>query len=343
MTTVPDRDETWRWLRSSRSNPPGLASSAPERRAVYISALEQAEQLFRGAEHLGLAARPISIFYGLSQAAKAIAAANVPDQPAWRLGGHGISQVHEPEPSYTSIADINLKSVKGALSTVARMTDSPSIGKQVSLGTVLACLPFRKDSTSWSTQQGPILLEHIPQGMDGAILVMSPKILANVHLPSDPFEDMLDADLENQRRRIKEYLSPLFPELSTATPLPDEHQQIRAESVGISFVVELQSEQSLGSNQLRDKYVGTIGHPYGKNGTHRILYPRFGMNDAACSPIVIWWAAMFGLSVVARYEPALWVRTIDVDASGDATALEEILDDSLGMLPDQIANLIRQA
>lgn len=43
----------------------------------------------RAAERVGHAARPLPLFYALSQAGRAIAAAHL-DDPAWRLAGHGL-------------------------------------------------------------------------------------------------------------------------------------------------------------------------------------------------------------------------------------------------------------
>jgi hypothetical protein len=42
---------------------------------VYVAALQQAEQLFHAAREAGFASSPLLLFYGLSQAGRAIAAA----------------------------------------------------------------------------------------------------------------------------------------------------------------------------------------------------------------------------------------------------------------------------
>ncbi|MGO9899681.1 MAG: YaaC family protein [Solirubrobacteraceae bacterium] len=78
----------WQHIRLLRACPPGEAIG--ERAAVFASALEQSEQLMRAAEVVGPAARPLPLFYALSQAGRAIAAVHLPD-PGWRLAGHGLS------------------------------------------------------------------------------------------------------------------------------------------------------------------------------------------------------------------------------------------------------------
>jgi hypothetical protein len=59
---------------------------------VFLAALEQSEQLMRAAEEVGYAARPLALFYSLSQAGRAIAATRLLGE-TWRLAGHGL---HEP-------------------------------------------------------------------------------------------------------------------------------------------------------------------------------------------------------------------------------------------------------
>ncbi len=77
---------TWQDIRILRANPPPLVS--PERAGVFASSLERAEQLMKAASNVGHAARPLPLFYALSQAGRAIAAARLADN--WRLSGHGL-------------------------------------------------------------------------------------------------------------------------------------------------------------------------------------------------------------------------------------------------------------
>ncbi len=78
---------SWQRVRLLRASPPAGVSS--DRREVFVSSLEQVEQLMRAAEGVGPAARPLPLFYALSQAGRAIAAARL--QEPWRLAGHGLS------------------------------------------------------------------------------------------------------------------------------------------------------------------------------------------------------------------------------------------------------------
>lgn len=65
----------WRYLRSMRAQPTAAAAGDKNRRTTFAAALEQAQQLFKAAESGDVMTRPISIYYGLNQAGRAIAAA----------------------------------------------------------------------------------------------------------------------------------------------------------------------------------------------------------------------------------------------------------------------------
>jgi hypothetical protein len=86
----------WQSIRLLRAQLPGLAADDPTRGAVLAAALEQSEQLMRAASDVGHAARPLPLFYSLSQAGRAMAAAHL-DHPAWRLATHGLSAPTDPE------------------------------------------------------------------------------------------------------------------------------------------------------------------------------------------------------------------------------------------------------
>src|SRR3954454_12434591 len=75
-------------LRATRARPRGLAASGA-RRTTYGAALAQFDELMAAAVQASAASRPLPLFYALSQAGRAIAAALVAD--SWRLRLHGLS------------------------------------------------------------------------------------------------------------------------------------------------------------------------------------------------------------------------------------------------------------
>jgi hypothetical protein len=59
MVGASEVSASWTILRSTRSDPPTAAAKDKARRATYMSALEQAEQLFRAASVVGPATAPV--------------------------------------------------------------------------------------------------------------------------------------------------------------------------------------------------------------------------------------------------------------------------------------------
>jgi len=85
--------ESWRALRRRRAAQPVPAGDTdPDgddvRAETFRSSLEQAEQQFAAAAVVGYDSRALNLFYGLSQAERAIAAVAPGGQ--WELRGHGI-------------------------------------------------------------------------------------------------------------------------------------------------------------------------------------------------------------------------------------------------------------
>jgi hypothetical protein len=78
----------WTYIRSTRARPPGLAAEDERRRRDYVAALTQFEQLYTAAASVGAASKPILLYYGLSQAGRALLAARKEGQ--WQAHGHGL-------------------------------------------------------------------------------------------------------------------------------------------------------------------------------------------------------------------------------------------------------------
>ncbi|KMS84168.1 MULTISPECIES: YaaC family protein [Streptomyces] len=53
-----------------------------------------------------------------------------------------------------------------------------------------------------------------------------------------------------------------------------------------------------------------------------------------------WWAVLYTLSMLARYEPATWYTLISVDNSQHAVAIERLLERAINHVPVLIADTI---
>src|SRR5690348_1314581 len=84
----------WYHLRASRSDPPALAGTDESRRQIYVASLAQFEELMGASSNVTAATRPLTIFYALAQAGRAIVAAHSQNAPPIT---HGITTL-DPEP-----------------------------------------------------------------------------------------------------------------------------------------------------------------------------------------------------------------------------------------------------
>ena len=57
---------------------------------------------------------------------------------------------------------------------------------------------------------------------------------------------------------------------------------------------------------------------------------------------MVWWAVLYVLSMLARYQPAQWMAHIDINASPYAGAVEKLLKQALHVIPALIAETIEQ-
>jgi hypothetical protein len=129
-------------LRSLRAQRPTWAQ--PEARArAFGAGLEQAEQLWRASETVGPIVSPLLLFYGLTQAGRAICAAGMPAS-AWRP-----AESHGPAFELTlpkSGANMDLAKVLmklgggGLVQQVARILDSPVLEGPATLSALLASI-----------------------------------------------------------------------------------------------------------------------------------------------------------------------------------------------------------
>ena len=138
--SYPPTAAVWRALRELRATPPGYASSGT-RQKLFSAALEQSEQLFTAAASAGPASRPLVLFYGLSQAGRAIAACAQVPLDKCRLNGHGISTTQMDQLDLGSVI-IKDKGKAGAESftQVATMLGSRSLPEETRLADVWSAI-----------------------------------------------------------------------------------------------------------------------------------------------------------------------------------------------------------
>jgi YaaC-like Protein len=111
--------------------------------------------------------------------------------------------------------------------------------------------------------------------------------------------------------------------------LDDEHQ-----SMQVHRAWNLLADEDPGEFHSR------LTRPYlGDND--RYIFPSIGGDAQALHPLLAWWAILFALSMLARYQPDTWTDCLDVDKSPYAVPLETLLDQALGTCPELLLHAIR--
>lgn len=327
----PSRQAVWREIRALRSGPPGRAGRG-DRKRVFGSALEQAEQLFTAAGSAGYASRPILLFYGLSQAGRAIAAASTAaDNNSYKLSGHGIKALdldqRPPLPALTVKDD-----GAGSFTHLAQLLGSVSLPDGAPLGQLWAAIPDLPTMPldTGSRQYLPVLQFQPVEGSSddhgwvvgwrerpggyGGYGVVGGKISEKEKqaiLRSYP------TLAENHRRKGRPPLPGKAPFGSIVWFEPE------VEDGSVAWFLSLRT-----------------GQPY-RDDDDWWVFPSFDDSGKALHPLLIWWALLFALSMLARYEPASWTSHLDVDVSPNAVPLEAALDEALGTCPALILRAIR--
>jgi hypothetical protein len=127
---------SWRTLRRMRSDPPGAASRSQHRRQTFGAALEQGEELWSASSSVGSMVSPIILFYGLTQVARALAAARVTGGHWEGKPSHGL-RLFKPDLSLEGTPQLREVVVRdegrGFIQQVADVLGSPTIPEATTL------------------------------------------------------------------------------------------------------------------------------------------------------------------------------------------------------------------
>ena len=59
-------------------------------------------------------------------------------------------------------------------------------------------------------------------------------------------------------------------------------------------------------------------------------------------PLVVWWAILFALSMLARYEPDRWTQHTSVASSPEAVPVENLLTSAMSAVPETLLQAFTQ-
>ena len=308
-------------IRASRSDPPGRAASDRTRRQTYGAALQQFDELLAAATTAGHASRPLPLFYALSQAGRAIVAAY---GQSGTIGAHGLSE----DRSGTSTNPLVRKARRSpasndALTAICGALNCPdpfgSPATRIELGAAWAALPEQNVFLpAWKPRWRPALRAF----NDGVGYDAGRDRKMKLHVSTAA-----------PRRVFDQRLYPAIPPGATFERTPAAQREI------VVFP------------ELR---VGTVSWPQATSRkapfdityspsrtTDRWLLSAAPGSAEPFTPLTAWWVLLFGLSIFARYNPGLWMTTLNLDrAAGLALPLQLLLDQALEVVPQVIADAL---
>lgn len=307
-------------IRLSRADPPGLARNG-RRRAVYGAALTQFEELMRAAEAASAQTRPLTLFYALSQAGRAVAAAHL--EGDWLLEGHGLKAINI---GAADIADVSVRPDPrevDSFSGIASATESESLKGRVGLIELWASLP----NLCWLIPEDERRIHPVPLG---------------VTLLGDPMSNLRDwrwvlagvapltaRDAAEAEAVLRAYRQARTAELRTVQGL----RPIRAlteHGEGVEVCWPNPSQDYPGETAVLEQVA-----PFDPHADARWLRPEL-TDGSSPSDLVAFWALLYALSMLARYQPATWSQILDYDRSAWAAPLSELLRLGVEMVPPMV-------
>jgi hypothetical protein len=348
----------WREIQALRAEPTGLAARDADRKKTFRSALRQAEELAEAADVVSYAAKPILLFYALSQAGRSLAAARIAHP--WKLYGHGLEFRSEGSRVLRATVEPN-EGQQAAFQAVTAAAGSPALAGKVQIGALWAAnpdligLPIRPELGQWPVALSSVLGTRAVRRIDEE--AMNPEemplatgglIRARVNIPGDTAEQVAQgleayptftgaAVLKSDPSTGERYADAA--EIITRTPTPDGQ-------LGVLIAKDAPPQMSLADHWRLENTLYTVVEvdrrfPALPNPSH-VGYALPAIADGPSPlPLMLWWALLLGLSSLARYEPATWTAAVDLDTSPLAVDLHAVLDIAAERVPARILDSLK--
>jgi hypothetical protein len=284
------------------------------------------------------------LFYGLTQAGRAICAAGSPAAPWQPAESHGL-EFDLVRPSNGADLDFTRVSVKargdGLVQQVARVLDSPTVASSVTfsdlLGALNVSLIFEDTHITGARpldvyQYNKDLGRFGPPAFPGLIVGPVPKKFndAKEIIPAS------DQNLEYTRtitptsQELEDWLS-VYPKLKSlgkptapSGPEPDLNSIEDGE-----YVLRLIWDVGPNGGELtqRDWTIQQLDVVYssGYDNAYGVALPAIAGNSQPQDLLITWWLVLYCLSMVARYYPKEWAEVLDIDSSALAVPLQQLI------------------
>ncbi len=287
-------------------------------------ALEQAQQQFAAAERIGYESRPLNLFYGLSQAGRAIAAGSQllgrRTDHQWQANGHGLKYDIRVPNGVLATPIRQDPGTRDLFSRVSIAIDSPLDFNAIDFGAAMNQLvDYTMAFQEPNEYARPIMDAHV-YNVQGDVFPVE----LEIRVPG------LTNGRDTTAQEVRAILAP-YPALRDLEVAVDERGSVRwSHNEGCCFVIvpsadQLKSRDGHGGAELEgaDYYRGTT-----------VLLPRAGDSARALRPLMSWWSVLYALSMLARYAPSKWTETLSLADSHIASRIEFLLDSAIDAVPE---------
>jgi len=326
--SVMTASESWRAIRTIRAEPGGSLHQTLDtdraRHREFHMALEQAQQQFAAAHRIGYESRPLNLFYGLSQAGRAIAAGSRllgrGTGHQWQANGHGLKYDIGIPQGVLSTPIQQDGGTRDLFSRVSVAIGSPLDFNGIEFGAAInQLLDYTMVFREPEGYLRPLTNVHIynvqprPFPLDVEILI--PGLAPGQRIPPDKVRELLGA----------------YPSLNGLELALDDDGNVRwSHNEGRCFVI-VESADQIKTRDGHGAYE-LLGSEYYRRTA--VLLPRAGDSEQALSPLMSWWTVLYALSMLARYAPSKWTETLSLTDSRIASRIEFVLDSALDAVPE---------
>jgi hypothetical protein len=327
--------EAWRAIRNFRAEPTDAAQQQltkyANRKREFHMGLEQAQQQFAAAAVVGYESRALNLFYGLSQAGRAIAAASPllggTTGENWQASGHGL-KFDVSLPLSLAAQPIRLEvSSKDLFSRVSHAVGSPLGFQEAPMGALwsqsLDYAYLFRDDYDYPRPISDVSV-YDPDSLQYPIEV-------EIDVPGPGGGDL--TDLAFVRSRLAPY--PAVRDLPVAMDGVGLVKQ--GHSAGRVYVVV---HDRSGLQGERESSISIAGASEYRRSS--VILPAPNGADRPLRPIMAWWMSLYGFSMLARYAPSVWMQSLDLSRSPLASRIEFLLDAAIDAVPELIASEVAE-
>ncbi|MFD1147868.1 YaaC family protein [Saccharothrix hoggarensis] len=343
----------WQYLRRMRSSPPPAVLGNDARRGTFNAALEQSEQLYTAATSVGMESKPILLYYGIYQAGRAIAAANPDRSCPWQLQGHGLKAPNlsdrdrAPVRERQSLTDMVVRGtgrIQEAYPTIARILNSPDLTTEIKLGSLFALLDETRTRTYSGGSSMFASLNDMPAPLAVSVEAFATRNGIDVLCINGLPASILQA--QNMQALVGEFLRRFYPQFNDQWEVGNIDNGSGLGRKGWltltrqGEITVKDSDYFTPADEDRSALERELGVRKPYFSFDDVVDPTLPEQGRTLHRLCAWWAALFYLSMTARYAPNAWTDDLNVDMSPHAVGLEQLLEFALEEVPCLVGEVI---